>query len=200
MQKLTLAILIQAALISTAYASEQSETKGFVEDASGSVLFRTGYISRDKTDYTDNLKGTRETVKDTSSVAQTAIVKLDSGFTPGVVGFAVGLVADGSFKLGENKNAGNNMIPRETGINDKGILEKGIGDTYDHWARGGANVKARISNTTAVYGTQVLDLPVLASNTARLVPEYFTGTLINSREIDNVELIAGKFTKNQFSD
>lgn len=200
MQKLTLAILIQAALISTAYASEQSETKGFVEDASGSVLFRTGYISRDKTDYTDNLKGTRETVKDTSSVAQTAIVKLDSGFTPGVVGFAVGLVADGSFKLGENKNAGNNMIPRETGINDKGILEKGIGDTYDHWARGGANIKARISNTTAVYGTQVLDIPVLASNTARLVPEYFDGVMVTSHEIKDLELIAGKFTKNQYSD
>ena len=47
-QKLTLAVLIQAALISTAYASEQSESKGFVEDAEGSILFRTGYLSRDK--------------------------------------------------------------------------------------------------------------------------------------------------------
>ena len=47
-QKLTLAILIQAALISTAYASEQSEAKGFIEDAEGSVLFRTGFIDRDK--------------------------------------------------------------------------------------------------------------------------------------------------------
>jgi len=43
-QKLTLAVLIQAALISTAFASEQSESKGFVEDAEGSVLFRTGFI------------------------------------------------------------------------------------------------------------------------------------------------------------
>ncbi len=39
---------------------------------------------------------------------------------------------------------------------------------YDHWARGGAYVKARVSNITATYGTQVLNLPVLASNTARL--------------------------------
>lgn len=190
-QKLTLAILIQAALISTAYASEQSEAKGFIEDAEGSVLFRTGYINRDK-----KAPG----VKDQSSAAQSAIVKLESGFTQGVVGFGVNAVGDASFKLGENKNAGNGMIPRETGLNSQGELAKGAGDSYDHWARGGASVKARVSNTTVEYGTQVLDLPVLASNTARMVPEYFEGTLIKSREIKDLELVAGKFTKDQYSD
>ncbi|MBJ8480964.1 OprD family outer membrane porin [Acinetobacter pittii] len=178
-QKLTLAVLISAAIISSAQASEQSEAKGFVEDANGSILFRTGYISRDKKDGR----------ADNSSFAQTAIVNIDSGFTPGIVGFGVGVVGDGSFKIGENKNAGNNMIPQH---ND--------GSAYDHWARGGANVKARFSNTTVRYGTQVLDLPVLASNTARLVPEYFTGTLLTSHEIKDLEVIAGKFTKNQYSD
>lgn len=189
-QKLTLAVLIQAALISTAYASEQSESKGFVEDAEGSVLFRTGYINRDK-----KAPG----VKDQSSAAQSAIVKLESGFTKGVVGFGVNAVGDASFKLGENKNAANGMIPRETAVVD-GKLTKGAGDSYDHWARGGASVKARVSNTTVEYGTQVLDLPVLASNTARMIPEYFTGVLATSHEIENLEVIAGKFTKNQYSD
>ena len=179
MQKLTLAILIQAALISTAYASEQSETKGFVEDASDSVLFRTGFLSRDK----------KNGVEDTRSTAQTAIVKLDSGFTPGVIGFGAGIIGDASFKLGENAHAGNGMIPKN---ND--------GSAYDHWVRGGGYVKARVSNTTATYGTQVLDIPVLASNTARLVPEYFTGVLLQSNEIKNLSLIAGKFTENQYSD
>ncbi len=179
-QKLTLAVLIQAALISTAYASEQSEAKGFVEDAEGSVLFRTGYINRDK-------KAPGK--KDQSSAAQSAIVKLESGFTQGTIGFGVNAVADASFKLGENKNAANSMIPKHAD-----------GSAYDHWARGGASVKARISNTTVEYGTQVLDLPVLASNTARMVPEYFTGVLATSHEIENLEIIAGKFTKNQYSD
>ena len=40
--KLTLAVLINAVLISPTFASEQSDAKGFVEDAKGSVLFRTG--------------------------------------------------------------------------------------------------------------------------------------------------------------
>lgn len=178
-QKLTLAVLISAAIISSAQASEQSEAKGFVEDANGSILFRTGYISRDK----------KQGAKDTSSFAQSAIVSIESGFTPGIVGFGVGAVGDGSFKIGENKNAGNQMIPLH---ND--------GSAYDHWARGGGSVKARFSNTTVRYGTQVLDLPVLASNTGRMVPEYFTGTLLTSHEIKNLELVAGKFTKDQMSD
>ncbi|WP_168407764.1 OprD family outer membrane porin [Acinetobacter indicus] len=178
-KKLTLAVLVQAALISTAVASEQSEAKGFVEDAEGSVLFRTGFIHRDKTNG----------VKDQSSYAQTAIVQLESGYTQGTVGVGVGAVGDWSFKLGSNNNSANNMIPRDNN-----------GEPYDQWARGGVNVKARISNTEVRYGTQVLDLPVLASNTARLVPEYFTGVLATSREINGLELTAGKFTKNQFSD
>ncbi|MBC9230340.1 outer membrane porin, OprD family [Acinetobacter beijerinckii] len=193
-KKLTLAVLINAALISSTYASEQSEAKGFVEDASGTVLFRTGYLSRDKKNYIDQ-NGQEKVVKDTSSYAQTAMVKLDSGFTQGVVGFGAGIIGDASFKLGSNNNAGNGMIPRER-LNGK----DGAGDVYDHWARGGGYVKARISNTTVSYGTHVLDIPVLASNTARLVPEYFEGVLATSREIDGLELTAGKFTKDQYSD
>ncbi|WP_333825623.1 OprD family outer membrane porin [Acinetobacter schindleri] len=186
-KKLTLAVLVQAALISTAYASEQSEAKGFVEDAEGTVLFRTGYLSRD---YKDAALGA-----DRSSFAQTAIVKLDSGFTQGVVGFGAGIIGDASFKIGENAHAGNGMIPTHGGRDAQGRV-----DAYDHWTRGGAYIKARVSNTTATYGTQVLDLPVLASNTARLVPEYFTGVLVQSNEIDNLNLVAGKFTENQYSD
>ena len=177
-KKLTLAVLIQAALVSTAFASEQSDSKGFVEDAEGSVLFRTGFIHRDH----------KDGVNDTSSAAQSAIFKLESGFTQGVVGFGINAVGDASVKLGRNDHAGNQMIP----VDDNG-------HAYDHWARGGASVKARYSNTTVEYGTQVLDLPVLASNTGRMVPEYFTGVLAKSREIENLEVIAGKFTKNQMS-
>ena len=185
-KQLTLALLVNASLITSVYASEQSDAKGFVEDAEGSVLFRTGFIDRDKKGAPDN-----------RSTAQSAIVKLESGFTQGVVGFGVNVTGDASFKLGDNKHAGNGMIPLHNG----GAQNANDGvDAYDHWARGGASVKARVSNTTVEYGTQVLDIPVLASNTARMVPEYFEGTLITSREIKDLEVIAGKFTKNQYSD
>ncbi len=44
-QKLTLAVLISAAIISSAQASEQSEAKGFVEDANGSILFSSVQVT-----------------------------------------------------------------------------------------------------------------------------------------------------------
>ena len=186
-KKLTLIVMIQAALVSSVYANEQAEAKGFVEGADGTVLFRTGFLSRDK----------KNGVADTRSSAQTAIVKLDSGFTKGVVGFGAGIIGDASFKIGKNAHAGNNMIP----LHNNGAKDaQGRVDPYSTWARGGAYVKARVSNTTATYGTQVLDIPVLASNTARLVPEYFTGVLVTSNEIDKLKLTAGKFTKDQYSD
>jgi hypothetical protein len=178
--KLTLASLISAALLpSAAFASEQSDAKGFVEDATASVLLRNGYISRDK----------KHGVTDQSSWVQSVMATVESGFTRGTIGFGVGAVGDFSFKIGDNTHSGNSMIP----VNDDG-------SRYDQWTRGGGIVKARISNTTVKYGTQILDLPVLASMTTRMVPEYFTGTLISSKEIHNLELVAGKFTKNQQPD
>ncbi|WP_336175203.1 OprD family outer membrane porin [Acinetobacter ursingii] len=188
-QKLTLAVLVNAALISSAYASEQSEAKGFVEGASASVLLRNGYISRDA----KNVVPASNKVTDTSSWLQSVMLNLESGFTQGPVGFAAGVVGDFSFKLGDNYHAGNSMIA----LKHDGAVENGRVDPYDQWTRGGGYVKARASNTTLTYGTQILDLPVLASMTTRNVPEYFEGTLITSHEIKNLEVVAGKFTKNQ---
>ena len=40
-----------------------------------------------------------------------SLVKIESGYTQGIVGFGVGVIGDGSFKLGKNNHAGNQMIP-----------------------------------------------------------------------------------------
>ena len=183
-QKLTLAVVINAVLITSAYASEQSDAKGFVEGAQGSVLLRNGFIQRDK----------KKGLKDTNSWVQSAMLNLESGFTQGPIGFAAGVVGDFSFKLGDNYHSGNSMVALK---NDGREDANGRVDPHDQWTRGGGFVKARASNTTLTYGTQVLDLPVLASMTTRNTPEYFEGTLITSHEIKDLELVAGKFTKNQ---
>ncbi|MEB3766917.1 OprD family outer membrane porin [Acinetobacter sp. MD2] len=184
--KLPLVLLIQALLVSPAFASEQSDSKGLVDDASASVLLRTGFIQR------DNKNG----APDTNSAVQSVMLNAETGFTQGTVGFATGAVGDFSFKLGDNKHSGNQM----TALKNNGAKDaNGYVDPYDQWTRGGAYVKARVSNTTLTYGTQVLDIPVLASNTGRMVPEYFTGTLLTSHEVKDLEVIAGKFTQNQMS-
>ena len=181
--KILFATLIPTLLISNTYASEQSDAKGFVEDVTGSVLFRTGLNTRDK----------KNGKTDQNSSGQSAIFKLDSGFTQGTIGFGVGILADGGFKIGDNAHAGTDMIPAK---NDGATDQFGNVTPRDHWIRGGGYVKARISNTTLTYGTQTVNSPVFASNLGRIAPEYYEGVSITSHEIENLELTAGKYTKN----
>jgi len=189
-QKMTLAVLIQMAFVSASYASEQSESKGFAEDSTATLTIRNGWIHREKLD---------KDVKDLhnqNSWAQGFIGSYESGFTQGVVGFGIGAVGDFAFKLGDNKYSGNDMLPHHSKDG-----KPGKGKAYDQWSRGGASVKARISNTTIRYGRQLSELPVLQSNTkARLLPEYYTGTSLVSREIKGLEISLAHYTKDQFSD
>lgn len=62
-----------------AHASSQSETNGFVEDASLNLLLRNAYFNRD---YKDN-------TNDAKTWGQGFIATFESGFTQGTVGFGV---------------------------------------------------------------------------------------------------------------
>ena len=117
-QKLTLAVVINAVLITSAYASEQSDAKGFVEGAQGSVLLRNGFIQRDK----------KKGLKDTNSWVQSAVLNLESGFTQGPIGFAAGVVGDFSFKLGDNYHSGNSMVA----LKNNGARDATNSDTHDN--------------------------------------------------------------------
>lgn len=182
--KLLLATLISTLIFSQTHASEQSESKGFIEDAKGSVLFRTAFNTRTKKNSNRKLE----------SSGQGAMFKIDSGFTQGPIGFGLGILADTGFKIGSNDRAGKDMIPS---ANKGATNELGFITPKAHWLRGGGYVKARVSNTTVVYGTQTLDSPVLASGLGRIAPEYYTGVTITSHEIKNLELTLGKYTQNE---
>ena len=60
-QKIALVALINAIFSTAVIASEQSEAKGFVEDATGSVLFRTGFIDRDRKNGANDLRSSAQT-------------------------------------------------------------------------------------------------------------------------------------------
>ncbi|RMN80913.1 OprD family porin, partial [Pseudomonas syringae] len=49
--------------------------------------------------------------------------------------------------------------------------------------------------TVIKYGDQMPQLPVLSYDNSRLLPESYTGTLITSKEIDGLEVVAGRFTQ-----
>jgi hypothetical protein len=68
------------------------------------------------------------------------------------------------------------------------------GHAADDLQRFGGAVKFRISNTELKYGDMMPELPVLSYDNTRLLPESYTGTLITSKEIKDLTVVAGRFT------
>ncbi|MFV0456220.1 MAG: OprD family outer membrane porin [Pseudomonas sp.] len=169
-----IAMAVAAGTSQLAFASAQSESKGFVDDANLDLLMRNTYWNRDHKD------GNR----DVEAWAQGFILTFESGFTQGPVGFGV----DAFGLLGLRLDGGrSDMFP-----------DRDPRDDHEDWAddisQAGAAIKARLSNTVIKYGNQFANLPVIASDDSRLLPESFTGTLLTSNEIEGLELNAGHFT------
>ncbi|MBD9482096.1 OprD family porin [Pseudomonas sp. PDM14] len=164
-----LALAVTAVTTQLAFASAQSDSKGFVEDSSLNVLLRNTYWNRDYNNGRDDVK----------TWGQAFIGTYESGFTQGTVG--VGVDAFGLLGLKLDGGQGD-MFPGEAK------------DWDDSVGQAGAAVKVRLSNTVIKFGDQMPSLPVLAYDDSRLLPQSFTGTLITSSEIEGLELNAGRFT------
>jgi len=160
-----------------AMANDQAESKGFVEDSSLNVQLRNAYISRDYKNHK----------QDKAEWGQGAVANFASGFTQGTVG--VGVDAFGEYALRLDGGKG------RSGAGGIDFFKQGdSGNAADDLSKGGAAVKARISNTVIKYGDQMPALPVLMYDSSRLLPESYTGTLITSKEIEGLKLDAGRFT------
>lgn len=169
-----IAMAVAAGTSQLAMASQQSESKGFVEDASLDLLLRNTYYNRDFKDGADDLR----------SWGQGFITTFESGFTQGPVGFGV----DAFGLLGVRLDGGR-------GYNYTAMFQEDAeGNPEDNLSQAGAAIKAQFSNTVIKYGNQMPSMPVLAYDDSRLLPESFTGTLITSSELEGLELNAGHFT------
>ncbi|WP_462382474.1 OprD family porin [Pseudomonas sp. Marseille-QA0892] len=174
-----MALAVAAGTTQMAMASAQSESKGFVDDSSLNVLNRNYYMNRDFRSAGGNGgQSYRE------EWGHGLITTFESGFTQGTIGFGVDAHGLVGLKLDSgNGRAGNGLFPNEFG--DSGP---------DDYAKAGAAVKLRASNTVLKYGTQFTSLPVFATDDSRLLPESAEGFLITSNEIEGLELNAGHFT------
>jgi hypothetical protein len=176
--RLTL-IAMLCGLTGTAHAS------GFFDDAKSDVLLRNFYLSNDYRSPTPSGKNYKQ------EWAQGFIGNFSSGFTEGTVGFGIDAHAFAGLKLDGGKgHSGTGLLP----VDSDGRSE------HDYSSAGGA-LKFKASRTTLVYGEMTVETPVFDTSDKRLQPEYATGLLLNSAELDNVNLLAGHFTafKNQDS-
>lgn len=176
--RLALALMI-GGLADTACAS------GFLDDAKTEVLSRNFYLSNDYRSPSPAGKNYKQ------EWAQGFIGTFASGFTEGTVGFGLDAHAFYGLKLDGGKgHSGTGLLP----VDSDGRSES------DYSSAGGA-LKLKASNTTLAFGEMTVETPVFDTSDKRLQPEYATGLLLDSREIDNARVVAGRFTafKNQDS-
>jgi imipenem/basic amino acid-specific outer membrane pore len=172
-----IAMAVAAGTSQMAFASSQSESEGFVEGSSLTILNRNLYMNRDFRD--DATQSYRE------EWGHGFIGTFESGFTQGTVGVGVDAIGLLGVKLDTGRGRqGNGIFPAVQG-------DEHVADDY---SQAGAAVKLRISNTVLKYGTQFVALPVFSTDDSRLLPETAEGGLISSSEIEGLELNAGRFT------
>ncbi|TWI57475.1 outer membrane OprD family porin [Pseudomonas duriflava] len=176
-KKNTLALL---GLLGTthALASEAPASQGFIEDSTLKLFLRNAYMNRDY----------KHGNEDKAEWGQGVTATFTSGFTQGTVGVGVDAFALYGLRLDGGKGRSG-----AGGIDF--FKQDSSGEAADDVAKMGAAVKARLSNTVITYGDQMPALPVLNTDTSRLLPESYTGTLITSKEIDGLEFNLGHFTR-----
>lgn len=183
--------------------SAQSEATGFVEGQSITGTTRNWYAN-------EQLKrGGKFAYSKDGSLAETdrrinwvqgTILKYNSGFTEGTVGFSTEVAAYNAVALErdrENMASGNGGAPK-TGPasgNNRTLTEKG-GDAVGQWSKLGlANVKARFSGTTLTAGRQSYSSPQVDTIGNRALPSSFQGVSLNVAELENLTFDAATFDR-----
>jgi imipenem/basic amino acid-specific outer membrane pore len=186
--KLSAILIASMGIASMAQASDQSDSKGFVEDSHLDVLNRTMYMNRDFRNGGSNSAGTTSAKGERKGYREEAangtLVTYQSGFTQGTFGLGVDAIGMLGIKIdGGGGRAGNGLMP----VGDSG-------EPADSYSSGGAAVKLRFSNTVIKYGNQFVATPVFDTGDSRLLPEVATGLLVTSNEIKDLTLTGGHFT------
>ncbi|WP_223552939.1 OprD family porin [Pseudomonas sp. BF-R-01] len=159
------------------------ESQGLLAGAKLEVLSRNFYLNNDYRSPTPAGKSYK------AEWAQGFISSFESGFTPGTLGF--GLDAHGFLGLkldGGKGHSGTGLLPLDSD-----------GRSEDNYSSAGGALKIKASKTTLAFGEMMVETPVFDTADKRLQPEYASGFLVNSHEIEGMNLIAGHFTafKNQ---
>jgi hypothetical protein len=151
-----------------------SGAHGFLEDSKATLSMRTLYFN------SDNRDGAAEPSK-TEETAQGFVLRYESGFTQGTIGFGLDAQALLGVTLdsGTGRHVGSGMIPSDGD------------DAADSWSSFGPTAKMRVAKTELRYGTLLPKLPILISNDARVLPQSFTGTQVTSKDIEGLTLTGG---------
>jgi hypothetical protein len=174
MKKTSLALAVAAGTLGLSLS--QIANAEFIKDSKASLEARNFYMNRDLRDTTAAQQSKRE------EWAQGFILKAESGFTEGTLGFGLDAYAGLGLKLdSSDERAGTNLLPNSFG-------DEGPGE----YSEATATLKARISKTVLKVGGLMPKLPSVSANDARLLPQNFLGGHLNSQEIAGLTVDAGQ--------
>ncbi|VVN02680.1 Porin-like protein NicP [Pseudomonas fluorescens] len=148
--------------------------EGLVADSHGTLTLRNYYMDRD---YKDD--GAKTAAREW---AQGFIMNVESGFTPGKLGFGLDARALVGVKLDSSPDrSGTELLP----------VSARDGRAADEYSRLGLTGKMRFSQTTIKTGDVSIFLPFAFASPSRLLPQTFRGTTISSKELEGLTFNAG---------
>ena len=174
MRKTSLALAVAA----TTLGLSQVAYADLIGDTKVSLEARNFYFNRDfRQGHTDT---PRPTQSKQDEWAQGFILRMNSGFTEGTVGFGADAIGMFGFKLdsGDGTAGSGLLVPDRSG---------GSQDNYSDLA---VAAKAKISNSTLRVGQMQFKNAAIASSDGRLLPQVFEAGHLVSQEIDGLMLEA----------
>lgn len=155
----------------------------FIQDSKASLDLRNFYMNRD-------FRQTNAPQNKADEWAQGFVLRLESGYTEGWVGFGVDALGELGVKLDSSRDR------RGTGLLAFGASQQPV----DNYSELGLTAKVRVSKTVFKAGTLQPQLPVAAYNDTRLLPSTYTGELVTSQDIAGLTLNLGRLEKQNLRD
>lgn len=168
MRKTSLALAVAASTLGLS----QVASADLIGDSKASLEARNFYFNRDFREGAGQSKS--------EEWAQGFILRMNSGFTEGTVGFGADAIGMFGFKLdsGDGTAGSGLLVPDRSG---------GSQDNYSDLA---VAAKAKISNSTLRVGQMQFKNAAIASSDGRLLPQVFEAGHLVSQEVDGLMLEA----------
>lgn len=160
----------------------------FIADSKASLELRNFYFNR------DFRNGPPTAQRDAAAEwAQGAILRVESGYTAGTIGFGVDAIGMLGIKLdGGDGSGGTGLLPAD-------LSSKNGRGSQNEYSKLGLTAKAKVSATELKVGSLAFRTPVVSSNDTRLLPSTFEGALVTSKDIDKLALQGGKLQQIKFN-
>ncbi len=176
-------VRVSALAVCAGFAA-QAQSGGFIEDSSASLEARTVYFNRD---FRDGGSSSPQGASKRDETAQGFILNLQSGYTDGTVGFGLDALGMLGIKLDSRPSTSNSGLLPSTGSDPR--------RSKDQYAKGGLTAKVRVSQTVLKVGTLLPDLPLLKYNDGRLLPNMFSGAMLESQDIKDLKFMASRLDR-----